>query len=193
MESTIKSNTKVTADNIREIQQLLAEGQGGILTVRNDRVCTPTSGCVMYLYTQAEIEKSTDGAWLIITKRGRELFSGVELLTKWENDREYTFRPVRNNEESKPITVGGMAFFVGMHSTVCAGFSLEDDNLAIYIPGGVDVENRERAVCWGLSHAIDISLRIRHLVSDDEAFDLWQYVRQDLKDSKALRASLIGG
>ncbi len=196
MISTIKENTRVTAKNIAQIQRLLKQGEGGILTVDLFWDPNPSHGCHMYLYAQAEIEQ-TDGdvpaGWTISTERGSQKVGGVTCQTGRENDRWYTFRPRAEGEETFPNKILAdekIAFFLGMHSTTQKGFSFADPNLAIYIPnvGG----NREHAVREGLIHIIDNVLKIRADITDSEFDELWQYISQDLKDGKVMRASVIG-
>ncbi|MDQ5912189.1 MAG: hypothetical protein QG568_404 [Patescibacteria group bacterium] len=196
MNSTIQENTSVTSENIILIQRLLKQGEGGILTVDLFWESDPSHGCHMYLYNRAEIEQ-VDGngpaRWTISTERGTKKVEGADYQTGWEHDRWYTFRPRRIGEETFPNKILAdekIAFFLGMHSTTQKGFGFTDHNLAIYIPnvGG----NREHAVRQGLMHIIDEVLKMRADIADSEFDELWRYISQDLKDGKAVLASLIG-
>lgn len=196
MNSTIQENTRVTSKNIAQIQRLLKQGEGGILTVDLFWDPDPSHGCHMYLYAQAEIDKLDSGGlagWTISTERGSKKVGGATYPTGWENDRWYTFRPRRIGEETFPnkiLAKEKIAFFLGMHSTTQKGFSFTDPNLAIYIPniGG----NCEDAVRQGLMHTIDEVLKMRTDITDSEFDELWRYISQDLKDGKAMRGSLMG-
>lgn len=196
MKSTIQENTRVTAENITQIQKLLKQGEGGILTINLHWEDDPALGCHMYLYTKAKIDKikgESPTKWVVTTERGIKKVKGVDCQTGWENDRCYTFRPYQKGGETFPnkiLAKEQVAFFLGMHSTVYQGFGYTGLNLAIYIPniGG----NRGYAVREGLMHIIDKVLKIRADIADSEFDDLWGYIHQDLKDGKAMRGSMGG-
>jgi hypothetical protein len=181
--STIQENTKVTSRNITQIQKLLAEGKGGILTVDPNWINHPSQGCVMYLYAQAQINGSDAKGWTITTKRGTKKVEGENYQTGWENDREYFFRRRAQDEETFPnMIIGNVAFFLGMHSTVSKGFGYNNLYLAIYIPK--DGGSRHDAVCDGLMHVIDVILQMRTSANEQKFTDLWHYISQDLEDGK---------
>lgn len=196
MNSSIKENTRVTAKNIAQIQKLLKQGEGGILTIDLYRDECPSSGCYMYLYTKAKIDRikgKRPVQWAITTERGTKKVEGADYQTGWENDRCYTLRPRKKGEETFPdkiLAKEKIAFFLGMHSTVYQSFGYTGLNLAVYIPdvGG----NREHAVREGLVHIIDKVLGVRADIADTEFDDLWEYIRKDLEDGEVMRRSLIG-
>ena len=137
MKSTIQENTRVTTENIAQIETFSSEGKGGILIVNLFWDESPVSGCHMYLYAKAKIGRIKGRCpiqWAITTERGTKKVEGADYQTGGENDRCYTLRPRKEgNSSNKILAKEKIAFFPWNAYTVYQSFSYTGLG-AVYIP-----------------------------------------------------------